>query len=163
MDRIDTAKVKDRRELHFASLDQLWADVERIAAADRAGRLRRTGNWTAGQAFGHLAAWINFGFDGNPLTPPWFVKFIVGWVIGKNRFLRGPMRVGVHIPRVPGGTVATELLSLDEGLSRLQKAVQRLRASAPTQPNTLFGPLTHGEWIQLSCRHAELHLSFFHP
>jgi len=52
--------------LRFSNHEDLWREIDRIAAADRAGRLRRTGNWTAGQTFGHLAAWTNFPYDGYP-------------------------------------------------------------------------------------------------
>ena len=44
---IDTSKVQDRRKLRFHSIDDLLADVDRIVAAEKAGTLRRTGNWTA--------------------------------------------------------------------------------------------------------------------
>jgi hypothetical protein len=36
---IDTAKVTGRRKLHFNSQDDLFADIARIAAAEKAGKL----------------------------------------------------------------------------------------------------------------------------
>lgn len=65
-----------RRLLHFNSIDEIFAEMDRIIAADRAGTLRRAGNWTAGQAFGHLAAWIDYGYEGYPMKTPWLVKVI---------------------------------------------------------------------------------------
>jgi hypothetical protein len=44
-----------RRALHFDTLGDVLRDVDRIVAAERAGTLRRTGNWTVGQTLGHLA------------------------------------------------------------------------------------------------------------
>lgn len=163
MPSIDTGKVTDRRTLHFATLDDLLADVDRIFAADRAGTLRRTGNWTAGQTFGHLAAWLDYAYDGYPpeLRPPWFIKLILK--LRRKRFMRGPLPAGVRIPRIKGGTMATEPCSTDEGLSRLTRAMDRLRAAPPSQPNIIFGPMSHEEWQQMHLRHAELHLSFLHP
>ncbi len=158
---IDTSQVKDRRTLYFNTPDEMRADVERIIAADKAGTLRRTGNWTTGQTLGHLAAWVDYSFDGNPLRPPWFIKLILRMM--KKRFLRGPLKAGVRIPKVKGGTLAIEPLSLDEGLARFNKAWDRLRAGPPSIPNILFGPMTHDEWIKGHLRHAELHLSFLHP
>jgi hypothetical protein len=161
--QIDTGKVTDRRSPRFADSRDLLADVERVAAAERRGVLRRTGNWTVGQILGHLAAWASFPYEGYPpeLNPPWFVKFILRFQ--KNRFLHRPMPHGVKIPGVEGGTKGLDVLSLDEGLARLRSAWQRLDAGPPTRPNPIFGPLTHDEWKQLNLRHAELHLSYLHP
>jgi hypothetical protein len=160
---IKTGKVKDRRRLKFSSPDEVLADMNRIAAAERAGKVRRTGNWTTGQNFNHLATWIEFGYNGNPLVPSWFIKFVLGKVIGKKRFLQGRIRAGVNIPGVPNGTLGTDEMPLDEALAKLQRAWDRLKNEAPSKPNPIFGPLTHEEWKQLHMRHAELHLSFLHP
>jgi hypothetical protein len=158
---VDTARVTGCRELHFGMIDDALADVPQLVAAERAGKLNRLGNWTLGQTLGHLAAWINFGFDGNPLNPPWFVKVLSRMM--KKRFIYGkPMR-GFKIPKVPGGTLATELLSTDEGERRFRDAMERLRRGPPARPNPVFGALTHDEWINLHLRHAELHLGFLCP
>ncbi len=160
---VDTKKVTDRRALRFASLADALAEAKRIEQAERDGRLRRSGNWTAGQAFGHLAAWASYPYDGYPpeLHAPWFIKAILR--MQKRKFLTGSMPVGVKIPKVPGGTAGTEALSLDEGMRRLRKAWERLEERPPGVPNPIFGPLTHEEWKSLNLRHAELHLSFLHP
>ncbi len=158
---IDTAKATDRRKLRFNTLADLRAEVERIASAERAGTLRRSGNWTAGQVFGHLATWMGFAFSPCPLKPPWFVKLIVGR--RKARYLNEGMPTGVKIPRVEGGTLGTEPLSLDDGLLRLRSAIDRLEREQPTCPSPVFGPLTQEEAIKLNLRHAELHLGFLHP
>ena len=139
----------------------MLADVEALAAAERAGTLRRLGNWTLGQALGHLATWVTFAYDGTPLKPPWFVRLPSR--LFRDRFLSKGLSPGVRIPRVEGGTLGTEPLSLDEGLSRYRAILERLRREAPTKPNTTFGPLTHEQWVALQLRHAELHLSFFKP
>ena len=160
---IDTSKVIDRRPLSFTSLDQVQADAERIAASDHAGTLKRSGNWTAGQTFNHLATWINFAFDGypKPVQPPWYISVFLR--LKKRTYIEGKMPSGIHIPRVPGGTLGTEVLPTDEGLARLRAAIARLAAHAPEHPSPVFGSLSHAEWIRLNLRHAELHLSFLHP
>src|SRR5213079_583715 len=105
--------------------------------------------------------WNDYAFDGYPppLHPPLIIKMILK--LRKNSFLRGPMPAGVNIPRIAGGTMGTDVLSLDEGLSRFRLAMERLRSTAPSIPSPIFGPLTHDQWIGLNLRHAELHLSFF--
>ncbi len=70
------------------------------------------------------------------------------------------MGAGARIPKVPNGTLGTELMSTEEGLSSFRANFQRIAAECPTRPNVIFGPLTHDEWINLHLRHAELHLSF---
>jgi hypothetical protein len=151
--------VTNRRKLRFATLDDLMRDAMRLAEAERAGTLCRRGNWTLGQALGHIAGWMNYAFDGYPMNPPWFIRMIVRLM--KNRILRDGMSAGRRIPRVPGGTHSTDVLPLDEGLDRLSRAVDRLRSTDPARPNPMFGKLTHQQWIELNLRHAELHLSFF--
>ena len=71
-EKIDTGKVK-RRMLRFETLDEALAELDRIASAEQSGKLRTLGNWTAGQVLGHVAAWIDYGYEGYPLQPPpWF-------------------------------------------------------------------------------------------
>ena len=158
---VDTAKVAGRRVLHFASIDQLTADVDRLAEAERAGRLRRLGNWTLGQALAHLAAWAEYGYTGFPLKVPFFIRWILR--LRKRRFVQGPLPAGVRIPRVEGGTLATDVVPPDEALERFRRVMARLKAEPPTVPSPAFGPLTHEEAIAINLRHAELHLGFFVP
>lgn len=159
---VDTKK-SQRRALRFANLAEVRAEVDRLAAAARAGTVRTTGNWSVGQVFGHLAAWIDFAYDGFPagLNPPWFIKFLLKF--RKKSFLYGEMPVGVRIPGQAQGTKATEELSLEDGYARFTRALERLERTAPTQPSVIFGPMTHAEWKALNLRHAELHLGFLHP
>lgn len=158
-EKIDTGRVSQRRTLHFKTLDEALADATELVEAEEARRLARLGNWTLGQNFGHLAAWVNYSFDGVPLKVPWFVKLIMRTM--KNRTLYKPSAPGQNIPKVPGGTLGTELLSTEEGYARVSKAYARLKAGSPSIPHLLFGPMTHDEWINQHLRHAELHLSFF--
>ena len=158
---VDTGKVAGRRMLRFESIDQAMAEVERLAETERAGRLRRLGNWTPGQTLGHLAAWAEYGYTGSPLKVPFFIRWVLR--LRKRKFLYGPMRAGVKIPGVEGGTLATDPVPLDEGLSRFRRAMERLKAEAPTAPSPVFGLLTHEESIAMNLRHAELHLGFLIP
>lgn len=162
MDRapVDTRSTTDRRPVRFATIAEALADAERCAAADEAGTLRRSGNWTPGQIFGHLAWWIDGAFDGYPASPPWFVR-LLGPLL-KNSALRR-VQFGVRLPGVPGGTYGTEPMPTREGLERLRRAFERLERGAPERPNPVFGKMTHEEWKQLHLRHAEGHLAFLHP
>ena len=158
---VDTGTVTNRRILRFDSLDQVLEEVDRLAAAERAGRLKRLGNWTLGQVLGHLATWAEFAYTGVPLKPPFFIRWILR--LRKQKFLYKPMPAGVRIPRVAGGTLATDPVPLDEALGRYRRVLERLKSEPPTAPSPIFGPLTHEESIALNLRHAELHLGFFVP
>lgn len=159
---VDTNKVKDRRTLRFNSPGDVLRDVEQLAAAERAGTLRRSGNWTLGQNLNHLTAWINYAFDGFPLkAPPFFIRWLLK--LRKSKFLNESMPQGIKIPGVPGGTLSFEPIPSDEGARQYAAAWQRLEKNAPTLPNLIFGPMTHEEWIKLNLRHAELHLGYLHP
>ncbi len=158
---VDTGKVIGRRTVRFESIDEVLAEVDRLAEAERAGRLRRLGNWTLGQALGHLATWAEYGYTGAPLKAPFFIRWILR--LRKRKFLYGPMRAGVKIPGVEGGTLATEPKPLEDGLAQYRKVMERLKAEPPTAPNVIFGRLTHDESIALNLRHAELHLGFLVP
>ena len=157
---VDTAKVSNRRKLHFISIDEMLADVDRLVAAEKAGRLKQLGNWTLGQTLNHLAAWSEFGYKGYPqLKVPFFIRWILR--LQKNKFIKGPMPAGVKIPGVPGGTLATEPAAVEEALPRLRQVMERLKVELPPVPSPAIGKLTHDEAIALNLRHAELHLGFF--
>jgi hypothetical protein len=159
MGKVDTGNVTGRRKLHFDGLADLDAEAEGLAAADRAGRLTKLGNWSLGQALNHLATWTNYGFDGYPMKVPLAIKLILRPM--KGRFLKGPIPAGRDIPKVQGGTFGIEPTSTADGLKNLKAANARLKSSPPTKANPVFGAMSHEEWIALMLRHAELHLSFF--
>jgi len=159
---IDTGKVKDRRTIRYRSIEDLLSDIDQIVTADRAGTLRRTGNWTAGQAFGHLAAWINYAYEGFPTNPPWLIRMILR--LRKKKMLREGIGAGVRIPGAPDGTYGVDRVTTDEGAKRLRDALARLqKGEAPKFHSPAWGPMTLDERVQGHLRHAELHLSFLHP
>lgn len=154
----------ERRTLHFGSLDQMLAEVDCIVAAERAGSLRRTGNWTTGQTFGHIAAWIEYAYVGYPpeMRVPWIVRVVARLM--KRGILRRPMRGGFRLPGAAKGTFGTEEMSTDEGARRLRDATARLKRREPAAHHSpALGPLTDEERTQLNLRHAELHLGYLIP
>ena len=160
-DVVDTGKVAGRRILRFESIDQMMAEVDRLVEAERAGRLERIGNWTLGQALGHLASWAEYSYTGIPLKTPFFIKWILR--LRKQQFLHEPMRAGVKIPGVEGGTLATDTVPLDDSLQRLRAVMAKLKSQAPTITHSIFGQLSHDEWIAVNLRHGELHLGYQIP
>ena len=78
--------------------------------------------------------------------------------MGKQKFIHEPMRAGVKIPGVEGGTLATEPVPLEVALERMQRVMAKLKSQAPTIVHSIFGQLSHDEWIAINLRHGELHL-----
>jgi hypothetical protein len=156
---VDTA-VAPHRKLRFHSIEDALAEVDRILAAEQSGKLSTTGNWTPGQAMGHVAAWINYSYEGYPLgPPPWFVRFILKRMVKK--YMRKGMPTGRRIPGVDNGTYGVEPMSTVEGAEKLKKALKRLASDEPARfDSPAFGSMPHADRIQLNLRHAELHLGF---
>lgn len=150
-----------RRRLRFETLHEAIAEAERIAAAEREGRLTCKGSWTPGQALGHLATWINFGFDGYPITAT--PEAAAKSQARKPTALREGLFAGVRLPGIPSGTAGVEPLPTDEGLRRFRGACERLENGTPTHSHPYFGAMTRDEWFLLHLRHSELHLSYLHP
>ncbi len=150
----------NRRPLTFATINDLLNEVEQILAAEQQGQLTTLGKWTPGQVLGHVAAWIEYGYDGYPMRPPpWFIRVLLRWQVKK--YLRQGMPSGVRIPRVKEGTYGTEVLSTAVGAERLRRALQRLQTGEPAKYDSpAFGPMSDEDRIQLNLRHAELHLGF---
>ncbi len=157
---VNTAQVQNRRALRFSIIEDVLKDIEGIVAADQSGTLRPLGNWTPGQVLGHVAAWINYSYDGYPIKPPpWFIRLILRMKVKK--YLRDGMPAGVRIPGVENGTFGTEPLSTSEGAQRLRRGFRRLQSDEPAKYDSpAFGAMSHADRIQLNLRHAELHLSF---
>lgn len=148
------------RKLRFDSIEDCILEVGRIVEADRAQKLRCTGNWTPGQILGHLAAWIEYGYEGYPIKPP---PFFIRWILRLNlkRMLHKGMSKGVRIPGIEGGTTGIEDLPTSEAAHRLLDALDRLNRNEPARfDSPAFGPMSHEDRVRLNLRHAELHLGF---
>jgi len=156
-------KAVERRALRFASLDDALGDMDKLVAAESAGKLRHTGSWELGQTLGHVATWAEIPFKGYPpeVRAPLPVRVILKLM--KGTILNKGMTTGVKIGKVPGGTLGIEKIPTRDGADRLRAAFNRLKSDCPNVVNPVFGVLTHDEWIKLNLRHAELHFSFQHP
>lgn len=158
---IDTGKISDRRLLRFSSIDDCLDEANRLAASYRRGACKQLGNWTLGQTFAHVATWAEYSYSPCPIKAPWMVRFFMGFQ--KNKWLHGPMKPGIRIPRVDNGTLGTEPMEMEEGLARFRKSFERLKRETPTCPSPVFGMLSRLEAQAMNERHAELHFGFFIP
>jgi hypothetical protein len=149
-----------RRFLRLESLEALREELDRIESADRAGMLKATGDWTPGQILMHLAAWIDYGYEGYPMKR---LPFFLRWILRRSlpRMLRSGMRSGVRIPGVKEGTYGQADESTEVALAKYRKSIDRLGRGDPClHDSPAFGPMSSEDRIRLNLRHAELHLSF---
>lgn len=148
------------RELHFANVADCLRELERIEAAHDAGALVTTGNWTAGENLSHLAAWIEYGYDGYPIkSPPFFVRWMLKRGL-KRMLAKGKMSPGVKIPGIAGGTVGQEQMETKAALERFRAALARMQSEPTIHHSPAFGKLSDEDRIKLNLVHAQLHLGF---
>lgn len=84
MTNIDTKNVAEFRKLRFETIDQCKEEIERIKTAAANGSLAAHGNWSPGQVLTHVAAWINYAYDGFEVKPPpFFIRWFLRWGLAK--------------------------------------------------------------------------------
>lgn len=154
----DTSKVSERRKLHFHSMCEILEDVESLGRSE----IRATGNWTPAQIVGHVNTLIVMSIDGFTFRAPRVLR-AAGRVL-RSYFLKNGLKPGISRPPGTDDLVPSAELSWDEAVEHLRETIARLENGARmTQPSPIFGKLSHEQWEQLHCRHAELHFGFMHP
>ena len=156
---VRTSRVTDRRGLHFTSMHDILDDVEYLDSGDPP---RTTGNWSGGQIVHHVATFIDFSIDGFPVPRPALPIRLLGRLIRK-RALSHPIRSGYRLPRKFALLAPGPGITWEDAVEHMSETVARLRTERMTASSPLLGRLTHEQWEQFHCRHAELHFSFMHP
>ncbi len=155
--QVDTKKAQ-RRPLRFNSLDDVRAEIDRLASCE----VRSTGNWTPAQAIDHLAAIIEGSLDGIPAQAPWFVRLLAPTF--RNKALHQGIQPGIKLSGDMLRVMPSDDVTIDKAMARINRIFERLdRGEKMLQPSPVFGRMTHEDWCNLHMRHAELHLSFHHP
>lgn len=155
---VDTKAVQ-RRQLHFDTIADIQAEVERLA---HARELKALGNWTPGQNFEHLARVMDGSIDGFNFKMPWIVRTLLGWIF-KTHFLNNPMPAGFKLSKQSADALLPGDVSTEQGLRRILIALGRLQAETKRVDSPFLGKMSEEDWVKLQCRHCELHLSFIVP
>ena len=153
---IDTKKVTDRRRLSFTSLDDIQADVEALDGA----AVRTTGNWTAAQIVQHVTDVITLSVDGFGFKMAWPLR-VLGRLF-RSRALTKPMRPGFRVPAAMRARLPSDQLAFEQAVASLRQAIGRTSSDRMTKASPFLGAMTHQDWVNLHCRHAEMHFSFMH-
>lgn len=124
--------------------------------------IRSTGNWTAAQNIEHVAVFIGWSLDGFPFRAPLPLR-LIGRML-RSGALRKTPRPGIPTPKGNRAHLSPADFPLERAMASLRRNIRRVQSGERmTHPSSFFGALTHEEWIDLHCRHAELHFSFLHP
>lgn len=150
----------NRRVLHFRDMDELLADIDALDEAG-ASRIRAAGNWTPGQIVHHVACFITPSIDGFGFKGPLGLR-LIGRVMRK-RMLTKTFPAGLTLPKSMSRFAPPDDATWDDAVALLRREVGRIRDGARmTHASPMLGALSHEEWVNLHCRHAELHFSFLH-
>ena len=154
----DHVQSGDRRTLHFDSVNDILRDVEKL----NHGEIITTGNWSAAQIVLHINEIIVMSLDGFTFKAPWVLR-VIGRLT-RPYFLKRGFKPGFKVPPNAPSLIPPSDTAWTEALEAIRHTVQRIRnGERMTVPSPLFGKLTHEQWEQFHCRHAELHFSFMHP
>lgn len=156
---VRTTKVVGRRKVRFENLDEILTDAEMLVAR----RVRQLGNWSVGQATGHLARTMQLSLDGfGGILAPLPLRLMMK--IAKRPLLRYGFRPGFQLPSpIAEKAILEPSFSSEQGLGELRANIERLKREPQRAVHPAFGKLTREEWDRVHLRHAELHLSFFVP
>jgi len=154
---INTKRVA-RRSLRFQTMPELLDDIEAVMARPHT----TTGNWTAPQIIDHVTKLIDVSLHGSDQKMA--LPFRVLGNMMKKRLLTKPLKPGFKAPAFMQPRNEAGGLTVNSVMGRSRALIQR--ASEPgtmTHPSPFLGEMTHDEWVQMHCRHAELHFSFIQP
>ncbi len=149
----------DRRTLKYNNLDDLARDIRMMAGQG----IKTSGNWTAAQNIEHVTLLIDASIDGFKFNVPLPLR-VLGRLI-RGRVLNKGIPAGkIKIPPVAKASFDPDpATQLEDAVQHLSDSVERAKQKKMTHASPIFGKLTHEQWVQLHCRHAEMHFSFLLP
>jgi len=154
---IETAKVKGRRNVSYATYEEFLAEAEKFSR----GEAKTLGNWTPGQIYRHLAMTMNASIDGFAFQFPVYFR-LMGWLL-RNKIMTGKMPPGFQVPPTGEASLIPGPTSAEDGLADLHRAVARLRKDPKRVPHPVVGTINLEQWDRMHLKHAEMHMSFIHP
>ncbi len=144
----------ERRDLTFASLDDVMPEVERLLSGHTT-----VGRWTLEQICNHLASALRLTMEDppSPAEPTREQRVARRLFFRSGRFPDG-MEAPVYVLQPqPGLDAATESEALREAIARFAST------TGPFPAHPILGPLTKVEWIRFHCLHCAHHLGFARP
>ncbi len=146
----------ERRELEFASLDEVLEDIESLAANET----RTTGNHSFAEIIRHLAI-TNEMVTGKFVPPklPLFMRLAMPFI--RNRILSGPVNPGFKLPNhMEEFFWLNEVTSVDDAITRFRSSIELVREKGLLPFHPIFGKSSNEQTSALLLKHAAMHLSF---
>ncbi len=152
-----------RRDLQFATLDDITRDVENLHAAG----YEKTGKWDLAQICNHCALWLKYPMDGFPPLP-WFMKPVF-WIVKRTVLPKFERQVREE-KKMPTGMSTAPMTVFPAGedeakaVALLREQVERMKTfEGPWQPSPLRGVLPKDDQVNSALVHCAHHLSFLVP
>eukprot|EP00752_Nemacystus_decipiens_P014516 g12925.t1 len=141
------------RELKLTTLDDVLAEAKRIAAQpDAASR----GTWTPAQNIWHVGRFIKAGVEGYPAKVPFLLKLI--GPLFKKQFTTKGFTPGIKLPsQAVDHMVAPADTTIEQAMDMIEVSIQGAKDKGFLPRNPMMGKMTPQEWVDLHCRHAEMH------
>ena len=150
----------ERRELHFNSLNEVQAEVERLAA----GEVRTVGNHSFSEIINHLAISQDVSAGRTQAPPPPFLMRLMRPLMRRMVINSKPLKPGIKLPAAGESFFWPQSdLDVPAAVRKFKDSTQNYLNSGPIENHPFFGKLSREESDSLNCRHAALHLSFVHP
>lgn len=145
----------------YTSVQELKAELDAIEAAERAGTLRTTGAWSAGQILEHCAKFMRMSFDGfGDMKAPVVFRWL-GSALLKPRLGKSHMKPGIRLPGSASELLPRDLVSFEEGMGLIRAQIARIDAGERmTRASPILGKMSHDQWVLLHLDHCRLHLGF---
>ena len=150
----------ERRELRFQNLDEVVAEVERLAS----GEVRTTGNHTFGQILNHLALSHDVATGRVQAPPPPFFMKLMMPLMKRMVINSKPLKPGVKLPAKGEAFFWPDKdFDVPTAVDYFKQSVDYYQANGPLEKHPFFGKISKADCDELNCRHAALHLGFVHP
>ncbi|MFG0257891.1 MAG: DUF1569 domain-containing protein [Phycisphaerales bacterium JB043] len=155
-------KTAPHRELTFNSPQEILDELDLLEAANNAGTLVHSGNWSPGQILEHCAKLPLMGLDGPLFKGPLLIRLLLKFPPIRKKALNGEMSRGIQLKGPPAkALVPPDTTTFEQGLSNMRAQLKRLiNGETMTHPSAIFGPLTHDQWIALNNKHCAMHFGF---
>ena len=158
-----TTQVPMKRQLKFDCFEDMVSEARSLMESG----YDQHGNWTLGQACGHLAEWMRYPLDGYPKPPLpiraifWVTRYTVAPAM-KRKILAEGFKSGS--PTAPSSVPQADAITDSQGLAQLVACVERVTEfDGKLLPSPLFGSMDKEMHMQVALLHAEHHLAYFQP
>ncbi len=149
----------ERRELKFWNIDEVLAEVERLAST----AVRTTGNHSFGQILNHLALSHDVASGRTQAPPPPFFMRLMMPLMKRMVINSKPLKPGIKLPAKGESFFwPNKEFEVHSTLNDFKESVDYYKSNGPLEKHPFFGKISKADCDELNCRHAALHLSFVH-